>query len=145
MLKLLPRSISWMCLLCFAGSALCDRGTSLSQLRGLFHSVGPHHWSRGQRHHQCLAVCCCWCCCNLLIVHVNPSRRALCRWWSFPMWASCLEAGPQSCGTTFWPMSRGWANTLWQKYIFKSVEVTTTIIYRPFYSADEFVLCLEDK
>lgn len=98
-----------VCLPCSAESSLCDRGASLSQLWGFLHSSGSHHRSRGQRQPTFAwwpAVCyfCSLC--------MNSSRLALCHWWSFPMWASCLEAGPQSCGTTSWPMSRGWADTV---------------------------------
>lgn len=112
---LIQYSVEWMDLtwppsdVSAAESSLCDWGASLSQLWGVLHSPGPHHWSGGQQQRTVtwfLALCyCLWLC-------VNSSRLALSLWWSFPMWASCLEAGPQSCGTTSWPMSRGWADTV---------------------------------
>lgn len=105
--------IIWNASVCFAGSTLCDRGTSLSQFWGLLHGAGSHHRSGGQSQDtvdfpRCQAVCCLL---LLLIVYVNSSRHVLCHWWSFPTWANCPEAGRLSCGITFWQMSRGWANT----------------------------------
>lgn len=53
----------------------------------------------------------------LLFTCANPSRHVLYRWWSSLMWASCLEAGHPSCGTTFWPMNPGWATNIIIKII----------------------------